>query len=171
MKSHFLKTIVVLCFFSLHAVGQVPTVKKVVIKIEKFSPTPFGFDVAVSVKNIGTQPLIFGESGWKKGTLQSLDIQQWGGKLGWQSVGPCRDVAPMSTVKLNPGESLQNVVPIGDRAHGWAGSVCPRKIEHLGGKVRAILYFAYQSEEQFKARDAKGLVNYVSVPVDLPSTN
>jgi hypothetical protein len=171
MKSHLLKTIVVLSVFSLSVVGQVPTGKRVVIKIEKFSPTSYGFEVAVSVKNTGTQPLILAETGWKKGTLQSLDIQQWDDKLGWQSVGPCWDVAPMSTVKLNPGESLQNVIPIGDRAHGWAGSVCPRKIEHLRGKVRAILYFAYESQEKFKERDPKGRVDLVSMSVELPLTN
>ncbi len=143
---------------------------QVAIKIEKFSATSFGFEVIVSVKNIGTQPLILAETGWKKGTLQSLDIQQWDNKLGWQSVGPCWDVVPMSTVKLDPGESLQNTIPIGDLTHGWANSVCPRKIEHLGGRVRAILYFAYQSEEKFKARDPKGRVNLVSMSVEVPMT-
>ena len=73
-------------------------------------------------------------------------------------------------MRLEPGESLQNIVRIGDRTHGWAGSVCPRKIEHLGGKVRAILYFAYQSEEKFKARDPKGRVDLVSISVELPMT-
>jgi hypothetical protein len=71
-------------------------------------------------------------------------------------------------MKLNPGAILRNVVPIGDRAHGWKNTVCPRKIEHLGGKVRAILYFAYQSEENYEQRDPKGRVDVVSNSVALP---
>ena len=171
MKSHLLSTVVVLSLFCLGTFDHVPKGKRVAIKIEKFSPTRFGFDVLVSLKNTGTEPLILGEGGWKTGALQSLDIQQWDDKLGWQSVGPCHDVAPVSTVKLSPSESIQNVIPIGDRAHGFANSVCPRKIEHLGSKVRAILYFAYQSQEQFEARDQKGRVDFVSTPVQLPVGN
>lgn len=167
MKPRALKTLAVLCFLSFGAFGQVPKGKRIAVKIEKLSPTSVGFDVLVSVKNIGTEPLILAESAWRTGALQSLDIQQWDDKLGWQSVGPCRDVAPLSTVKLNPGESLNNLIPIGDRAHGNVGR-CPRKIEHLAGKVRAILYFAYQSQEKFEARDPEGRVNVVSKPVVLP---
>jgi hypothetical protein len=77
-------------------------------------------------------------------------------------------VVPGTTMKLNPGAILRNVVPIGDRAHGWKNTVCPRKIEHLGGKVRAILYFAYQSEENYEQRDPKGRVDVVSNSVALP---
>ncbi len=171
MKPRLLKAIAVLCFLSFAAFGQVPKGKRIAVRIEKFSPTSsFGFDLLVSVKNIGTEPLILAESGWKTGTLQSLDIQQWDDNLGWQSVGPCRDVAPVSTVKLNPGQSLKNVIPIGDRAHGNVGR-CPRNIEHLAGRVRAILYFAYQSQEKFEARDPQGRVNVVSKPVELPLAN
>jgi len=170
MKRCLPKAIAVLCFLSFAAFGQVPKRKNIVVRIESFSPTSLGFDVLVSVKNIGTESLILAESGWKTGTLQSLDIQQWDDNLGWQGVGPCRDVAPVSTVKLDPGESLKNVVPIGDRAHSNVGR-CPRKIEHLAGRVRAILYFAYQNQEKFEARDPQGRVNVVSKPVELPLTN
>jgi hypothetical protein len=156
--------------FLFAGLGQVSAGKEIAIKIEKFGATSFGFDVVVTVKNVGTQPFILAES-VEKGTLQSLDIQQWDDQLGWQSVGPCRDVVSGSTLKLNPGESLQNVIPIRDRAHGRKGGVCPRKIEHLGGKVRAILYFSYQSQENFERRDPTGRVNIVSASVALPVTN
>jgi hypothetical protein len=167
MKPRLLKTIAVLCFLSFGAFGQVPKWKRIVVKIEKLSPTSVGFDVLVSVKNIGTEPLILAESAWRTGTLQSLDIQQWDDNLGWQSAGPCRDLVPVSTVKLNPGENLKNVIPIGDKAHGDLGRY-PRKIEHLAGRVRAILYYAYQSREKYEARAPEGRVNVVSTPVELP---
>jgi len=170
MKPRLLTTIAVLCFLSFGAFGQVPKGKRIVVKIEKLSPTSVGFDVLVSVKNMGTEPLILAESAWRTGTLQSLDIQQWDDNLGWQSVGPCRDLVPVSTVKLNPGESLKNVIPIGDKAHGNVGR-CPRKIEHLAGRVRAILYFAYQSQENYEARAPEGRVNVASKPVELPLAN
>jgi len=51
------------------------------------------------------------------------------------------------------------------------GRCLPRKIEHLAGRVRAILYFAYQSQEKFEARDPQGRVNVVSKPVELPLAN
>jgi hypothetical protein len=170
MKPSLLKTIAVLCFLSFGAFGQVPKGKRIAVKIEKLRPTSLGFDVLVSVKNIGTEPMILAESAWRTGTLQSLDVQQWDDNLGWQSVGPCRDVAPVSTVKLDPGESLKNTIPIGDKAHGNVGR-CLRKIEHLAGRVRAILYFAYQSQQKFEARDPEGRVNVVSKPVELPLAN
>ena len=170
MKLRLLKTIAVLCFLSFGAFGQVPKGKRIVVKIEKLNPSSVGFDVRVSVKNMGTEPLILAEGGWRTGTLQSLDIQQWDDNLGWQSVGPCRDLAPVSTIKLDPGGSLENVVSIGDKANGNAGR-CPQKIEHLAGRVRAILYFAYQSQEKYEARAAEGRVNVVSKPVELPLTN
>ena len=98
----------------LSQAGQAPPRKQLEIRIEKFQPTSFGFDVWVTVRNIGTQVVVLAEGGGKPGMLQSLDIQQWDRKLGWQSVGPCRDVPPLSTVKLHPGEELHNVIPIGD---------------------------------------------------------
>lgn len=157
-----------MALFCAGANGQATPEKRAELKIEKFQPTSSGFEVTVSVKNTGTARLVLGESGEAKGTLQSLDIEQWDDKLGWQSVGPCRDVVPDTTVKLEPGESLQNIVRIGDRAHGWTSTVCPRKIEHLGGKVRAILYYVFASDQDFRRRNPKGRVDLVSIPVELP---
>ena len=148
--------------------GQGQPEKKAELKIEKFQPTSYGFEVTVSVKNIGTAWLVLAESGEAKGTLQSLGVQQWDDKLGWQSVGSCRDLPPASAVRLAPGESLQNIVRIGDRAHGWTSAVYPGGVEHLGGKVRAILYYAFDSEQDFRKRNPKGRVDFVSIPVELP---
>jgi len=168
MAPNFKIAILSMALLCAGANGQAPPEKKAELKIEKFQSTSYGFEVTVSVKNIGTARLVLGESGEAKGTLQSLDVQQWDDKLGWQSVGPCRDVPSASTVRLNPGESLENIVRIGDRSHGWTG-VCPRKIEHLGGKVRAILYYAFASELDFEKRNPKGRVDFVSAPVELPA--
>jgi hypothetical protein len=163
-----------LLYLSPRTGGQAGIGKDAELKIEGSRPTASGFDVIVTIRNTGSKALILGAAAEGKGTLQSLDIQQWDDKLGWQSVGPCRDVAPISTLRLNPGESLQNIVPIGDRAHGWASTVCPRKIQHLGGRVRAILYFAYKSEEDFANRMSKrspsGRVDWVSAPIELAAS-
>lgn len=145
--------------------------RKVEMKVEEFQPTSFGFNITVTVKNVGTKPLLLAEVAGRKGRLQSLDIQQWDEKRGWQRVGPCRDIAPISTMKLEPGESLQNIVSIGDRAHGWgSSSVCSGGVEHLGGRVRAILYYAYDSEEDFEKHNPKGRVDFVSTAVKLPGS-
>jgi len=162
-------TLLFLSLFCGDAGGQALPEKKAELKIERFQPTSYGFEVTVSVKNAGTTKLVLAESGEAKGSLQSLDVQQWDDKLGWQRVGPCRDVPPTSTVGLSPGESLQNIVRIGDRAHGWTSTVCPGGVGRLGGKVRAILYYAYGSEEEFKKRDPKGRVDFISAPVELPA--
>ena len=55
----------------------------------------------------------------------------------------------------------------------WNGSVCPRKIAHLGGKVRAILYYAYESQERYRnrARDKGGGVRAASTAVELPAVS
>jgi hypothetical protein len=156
--------------FCLGASSQAPAKRRVELRIEKYQPTSFGFDVTVTVKNNGTTPLVLASAVAARGTLQSLDIQQWDENHRWQSVGPCRDVAPISTVKLEPGKRLQTIVSIGDRAHGRYGSVCPRRIEHLGGKVRAVLYYAYDSEEDFRKRNPKGRVHFVSRPIELPGS-
>jgi hypothetical protein len=168
MAPNFKIAILSMALFCGGANGQAPPEKRAELKIEKFQATSSGFEVTVSVKNTGTARFVLGESGEAKGTLQSLDVQQWDDKLGWQSVGSCRDVPPASTVRLEPGESLQNIVRIGDRAHGWTSTVCPRGVEHLGGKVRAILYYAFDSEQDFRKRNPKGRVDFVSIPVELP---
>jgi hypothetical protein len=168
MTSHLSVTVLSVALFCAGAAGQGLSEKRAELKIEKFRLTSFGFEVTVNVKNAGKTPLVLGESGEAKGTLQSLDIQQWDDKLGWQAVGPCRDVGPASTLTLDPGESLENIVRIGDRAHGWTNTVCPRTIEHLVGKVRAVLYYAYDSEQDFRKHNPKGRVDFVSAPVELP---
>ena len=111
-----------MALFCTGANSQAPPEKRAELKIEKFQATWHGFEVTVSVKNTGTARLVLAESGGAKGTLQSLGVQQWDDKLGWQGVGSCRDVPPASTVRLEPGESLQNIVRIGDRAHGWTST-------------------------------------------------
>jgi hypothetical protein len=169
MAPNFKIAILSIALVCTRANGQAPPEKKAELKIEKFQPTSYGFEVTVSVKNIGTTQLLLGESREAKGTLQWLEIQQWDDKLGWQSVGPCRDVAPVNTVRLKPGESLENIVSIADGAHGRTGMLCPRKIEHLGGKVRAILYYAFASKQDFEKRNPKGRVDFVSAPVELPA--
>ena len=57
---------------------------KVELRVEKFQPAAFGFNVTVTVKNVGTKPLVLAEVPGLRGTLQSLDIQQWTEKRGWQ---------------------------------------------------------------------------------------
>ena len=124
--------------------------------------------------NLGSHPVILAEAADPhRGTLQSLSIEQWDEKLGWQEVGPCRDVVSDLTVSLQPNETIRNTIPISDTSHGWNSSVCLRKIAHLGGKVRSILYYAYESEEKYQnrmlGRDVSR-VNIVSTPVELPTT-
>jgi hypothetical protein len=126
--------------------------------------------VSVSVKNKGIQPVFLARRPESEVVLQSIDIQQWDEKLGWQSVGPCSDVAPMTTVRLGPDEELQSTIPIRNMPHSEKDlPVCHRKIELLGGKVRAILHRAYENDEQFKTSDPRGRVEIVSRPVELPA--
>jgi hypothetical protein len=153
-KNDALKTLLAATLGCLCATGQLAVRNPIEIRIEGFKRTSSGYEAVVVVRNVSSQLFVFAEGGDKPGALQSLDIQRWDKKLGWQSVGPRRDLTPTSTVKLNPGQSLQNTVPI----H-----------VHAGGKVRAILYFAYESEEKFRNRDRKGRVDVVSSPIDLPA--
>lgn len=99
-------------------------------------------------------------------TLQSLDVQQWDERLGWGSVGLCRDVGPISTVEWKSNETIQSFNPIGDISHGWNSVVCPRKMAHLGGKVRAILYYAYERQEQHVNRGSHPMADkFVPAPL------
>lgn len=122
---------------------------KVILTIQKVSPTNVGYDVAIKVANEGTQPTSFTLSGTTRPILHSLGVQQWDEMHGWLSVGPCLDVPPNTTRILSPGDSLVEVVPIGDASHGWSNTVCPNRVEHLGGRIRAVLC-VYKSAEQFK---------------------
>jgi hypothetical protein len=163
-----LNILLVLILVSSPMSGQTSLRKQLRLKIERISPTSFGFNILASLTNSGSQPVILGEAGFESGTLQSLSVEQWDEKLGWQSVGPCRDVGPVSSVRLKPNETIRNIIPIGDTSHGWNSSVCLRKVAHLRGKVRAILYYAFESEEKYQNRDPSGAVNIVSTPVELP---
>lgn len=173
------RVVLLLALFVSPAWGQNSEPLKIRLTIEKATATSTGYKVQVGIKNEGKAPLILHlaipEAPQRAGVPQnsprvpqSLDVQQFDDKLGWQSVGPCRDVVGEETTTLRPGEELSNVVPIGDTSHGWSNSVCPRNIAHLGGKIRGILYFAYQSEAQFRSRDRRGRVDIVSPPMEIP---
>ena len=168
-----LKILLVLILVSSTMEGQTSLRKKLRVRIESVSPTSFGFNIDASVTNLGSRPVTLAEAaGPYRGTLQSLSVEQWDEKLGWQEVGPCRDVISELTITLEPNETIRNTVPIGDTSHGWNNSVCLPKIAHLGGKVRAILYYAYESEEEYKNR-MRGReayhVSIASIPVELPA--
>ena len=148
--------------------------KSLRLEILRFTSTSFGFEVLVSVKNIGDHPVVLATApgfGLRSDELQHLGIEQWDEKLGWQPVGPCRDAVAGTTMTLGPGQSIQTTVPIGDKAHGWNSTVCPRKIEHLQGKVRAVLYFAYHTKAEFRKGYPKGRVDIYSPSVDLPAAD
>jgi hypothetical protein len=170
-----------ICLLILPAYGQDSSPSKIQLTIEKWRPTKYGYEISVSIKNVSDRKVVLqlavpsvpqpvGEQKTlvpPNQNLQSLDIQQFDEKLGWQSIGPCRDVVGNDTISLQPEADIRNVVPVGDTFHGWNGSVCPRRIAHLGGKIRAILYFAYPSEEAFKKR-LHAQRNIVSPAVALP---
>ena len=120
------------------------------LEIQKATQTKFGYEVSIRVKNISSGPVVLARTGAAPSKLQSLDIQQWDEKLGWQSVGPCRDVPPISALTIAPQQQLDDVVLIGDLDHGWSSSVCPRKITRLGGRIRAIMYCMYKSEKEYE---------------------
>ncbi len=132
-------------------VGQ--QITNVALAIVKVSPTTFGYAVTVNVQNVGTEP-VFLALGGPSGApfLQSLDVQQFAPDLGWQSVGPCHDLPPYTTRLLAPGESTGDVIPIGDACHGFGSAPCHRRIERLGGEIRAALYWVYASDRDFRER-------------------
>ena len=160
-------TVLVALFVSLPAIGQTPHRDLPRVEIESVSPIPDGFDVSVIVRNNGT-PVFLPIAPVREIAIRFVEVQQWDEKLGWQFVGPCSDVAPMATVKLEPFEKIQNNILITNK--GLKGFLCPRKIQHLGGKIRAILLRAYESDEQFKALDPKGRVRIVSQSVEVPTS-
>jgi hypothetical protein len=128
-----------------------PTQKaNLAFEIQKATQTKFGYEVSIRVKNISSVPIVLGRTGAAPSKLQSLDIQQWDEKLGWQSVGPCRDVPAIAALTLAPGQELEDVVPIGDLEHGWSSTVCPIKITRLGGRIRAVIYCTYKSEKEYE---------------------
>lgn len=145
--------------------------REIELRIKKIESAPQGFLIFVDVKNVGNSPLVLAKTyaafGFPSDVLQSLDVQQWDSKLGWQHVGPCHDIAPVTTISFAPGEIIQDSVPIGDKAHDWGGAPCPVRIAHLGGTIRAILYYAYGSEADFHERKARH-TNIISPSIELP---
>lgn len=146
----FVTAILFALSISVLAAGQQPDAEKAVLTIQRLSPNAFGYEVTVKVENTGTQSVSLALSGTTHPTY-SLDIQQWDENFGWQLVGPCRDVGPDTTRALAPGESFEDVVPIGDTSHGFVSTMCRSNVEHLGGKIRAVLCL-YKSDEEFKKR-------------------
>jgi hypothetical protein len=171
MRHHVRRSVIsLLAILScLPAVAQTPARKNVELKIEKITPTSSGFAVLVSVNNAGDRSVFLAEGGWKPGALQSLNIQLQDPKFKWGLVGPCRDIPALTTFELKPGERTEDVVFIGDKAHGWrASSACAAEpVAHLRGQVRAVLY-VYDSEEQFRQHDPKAQTEIVSDWVQLP---
>lgn len=136
---------------SICAVGQQGGTSDVVLSIQTATRTTSGYDITVKIENVGKQAVSLALSHVNQPIFQSLGIEQWDNKLGWQSVGPCLDVPPSATRRLEVGESVQDIVPIGDWSHGWISTVCRRGVEHLGGKIRAALC-VFGSDEHFQNR-------------------
>ncbi len=164
-----LASVLILVVSSVLGTAQAAPAPAVYLTIEKVSPTAHGFEVTVRVKNISARPIVLAQSGVAKPVLQSLDVAQWDDKLGWQSVSPCLDVPPSRTRTLAPQQDMQDIIPIGDLEHGWTSTVCPRKIQHLQGKLRATLCY-YNSKREFEKRMnlQKPCTTVESVPFDLP---
>jgi hypothetical protein len=160
----------ILCFLAC-ALGS--AFAQTTVTIKSVSPAAFGFNVTVEVTNVGTRPIVVQLSpnpaaGHPR--LQSLTVEQWDTNLGWQRVGPCKDIEGQRTRTLSQHQAMQDVVPIGDVAHGWSNAPCPRKIQHLGGKIRAVLACTYDSEGEFKRRRGIEQCQLVeSPPVELPN--
>ena len=140
---------------------------RVKLTIDKVEPNAFGFDVTISVRNTGNQPIIIGTDGDE---LRSLDVQQHDEKVGWERVGRCKDVPIRSSTVLRPDQTITNVVPAVDPKGRPCCSVCPRKLRFLRGPIRAILYFGYANEHDFKDRlRSKPLIqNVTSDVMNLP---
>jgi hypothetical protein len=130
--------------------AKTPQKPNLALEIQKATQTKFGYEVSIRVKNISSAAVVLGRTGAAPSKLQSLDIQQWDEKLGWQSVGPCRDIPAITVLTIAPQQQLEDVVPIGDLEHGWSSTVCPRKITRLGGRIRAVVSCRYKSENEYK---------------------
>jgi len=161
----------ILACIPFFVLGSVPR-KEIELRIKKIESAPQGFLIFVDVKNVGDRPFVLAKTyapyGFPSDVLQSLDVQQWDSKLGWQHVGPCHDIAPITTITLTPGEVIQDSVPIGDKAHEWGGAPCPVRVAHLGGKIRAILYYVYASQADYEGRKANH-TNLISPYIELPA--
>lgn len=148
----------------------------IVLTIKKVEPTSYGFDVLVSVRNDGKAPVVLALLGDGRmaanPTLQSLSVQQWDKNLGWQDAGPCREAVPEYTVTMHPGWVIKNTVPIYDPARVKLDPMCLTHITHLDDKIRAALYYVYDSEKQFRDRMnppyTPAHLESASKPVQLP---
>ena len=95
--------------------GQEPQKQRLEIEIEKVALAKYGYEVSIRLKNVSATAVKLARTGGAASPmLQSLDVQQWDEKLGWQSVGPCRDVPPRTMITISPQQQLEDVVPIGD---------------------------------------------------------
>jgi hypothetical protein len=160
-----------LAIASVDALGQSANPSGLAVTVKSMSPASHGFDVTVEVKNLGARSIILQLSPELAGNprLQSLTVEQWDADLGWQYVGACRDVEGDRTMALLPKQTTQDVVPIGDVAHGWSSALCPRKIQHLGGKIRAVLTCTYHSVSEFQKRKGiSGCQRVESDSIELP---
>jgi hypothetical protein len=121
------------------------------VAINKVTAMKYGFKVAVTVTNVGSIPATLALTGASESKLHMLFVQQWDENLGWQEVGQCHDTVPTATTTLKPGQPFEDVEPIGDLAHGFTSTPCPRRIQHLRGSIRAVVC-AFKSEREFKNR-------------------
>ena len=139
--------------------------------INKVTPAKYGFEVAATVTNVGVVPATFAVTGVTESTLHSLFVQQWDSKLGWQEVGQCHDALPAATMTLKPGSSFTDTAPIGDLAHGFVVTPCPRHVQHLHGSIRAAVC-AFKSELEFQNRVLTNTAckEYYSPTFDLPES-
>src|SRR6266566_769596 len=97
-----LKIPLVLILVSSTMGGQTALRKELRVKIESISPTSSGFNIVASVTNLGSQPVILAKAADPhRGTLQSLNVEQWDEKLG---PAPQRTVCICSvSCLLSPG--------------------------------------------------------------------
>ena len=153
---------------SIGVIGQQDDRSHLKLSIQKVSPTTFGYDVSVKIENTGAKAVSLALSHTGNPTFQSLGIQQWDKKQGWQSVrAVCLDVPPSTTRRLQGGETVDDIVPIGDASHGSGSTVCPIKVWQLGGQIRAALCF-FDSDEQFQNRITTPCELAISPTVQLP---
>ena len=163
--------LVIVAILASNLLGQTAAPSGLSVRVTNVSPNAHGFDVAVEVKNLGARPVILQLRPQLAGNprLQYLTVEQWDANLGWQDVGPCQDIEGERTLKLSPERATHDVVPVGDVAHGWGNAPCPRKIQHLGGNIRAVIVCTYGSVNEFKQRKGiAGCQRVESPSIELP---
>ena len=80
-------------------------------EIQRATQTKFGCEVSIRVKNVSPAAVVLGRTGAAPPKLQSLDIQQWDEKLGWQSVGLGGMFLGMTAVTIAPQQQLEDSFP------------------------------------------------------------